>query len=334
MISELKRESQKAITLIEMLVAVVLIGSAMAAATVVYVSGGRFLKQAENKMKATNVAYAQLQEQLGRSFTELADATSPITGIACMGDTWSLDNYTTEADCIAADGIPFSWNTVITQLADGGIPYQHVGVTVNYDDVRRDSQLLAKSVFLDNIVVYPQVHIDSYESPEIIVGSGQLCPFGLIDTITEIPLPGSYQPISDHVLELPPYSAPKRIEVYYSIAIEVEDDTGLSPEGPDTIFTRAFLVNRDDATDRWPITTETRTPILWQPFFSSAGAEDLITRGSPPNQTTAPLLPNANYDIKIEWFKNTADDVTFAQQNEAIVRLRQINIVALLFEDY
>jgi prepilin-type N-terminal cleavage/methylation domain-containing protein len=289
-------------TLIEITVAMVLIGIGLAAVAAAYTSGRRFLKQAEDKVNAMSVASIKMDEQLAQSFAVLDAGTD--SGITCVAPTWLDDFGPDETEACLSDprggGRPFYWTVTIQELLEGEgvvanpIPYKQVRVDVAYDESGRTTSV-RRTVTLENIIPYPYIHIDSADMvPDIEVAFGP--PYTEVGRIT-----------------LPVYEVNKDIEVIYNISLSIQEGDDL--EHTDTIYTRCFLI--DPAGGPWvPVGQITRTPIISQPLFSNVVAYNATGAG-------AHLRAHEVYAVVVGWYKDTS---------EGTITLRQGNIIVMAVE--
>jgi prepilin-type N-terminal cleavage/methylation domain-containing protein len=271
----------KGFTLLEVLVAAILISLALAAIAGVLNTGKYFLMRAEDEARAMSIAFAEKERLLSRSFSTLETGSS-------ANCTWCTEPVNPIYTDYIQDGFNYTIEVKEERICDPAdpncipVPFKNITIKVRYEDY--DLSGLAtgkyKRVSLQNMIPYPYVHFE----PVMIdvacnVADGCSVPSGSG--------PAAYQIIGNLTHRLNTtvnYPVDKDIQVIYNLAINVENALGIN--GSDTIYTRCFVdgVGQD---------VEARTPIASQPSISNIIAVDDLAR-------------DTNHTIDIRWYKDTA----------------------------
>ncbi len=228
----------KGFTLLEVLVALVLIVIGISAAVAAVSTGKFFLKQAENKAEAMRAVLVKMEEYLAKSYSDL-EPGGPLRG--------TLGKIT--------------WQVNVTQKYEGTeppiIPYKHLESIAFYNETDKAGNIYQKNVRLENIVAYPFIHTASTWISRDLAGS------------SEVP----YSPNSDNFVGAKTigdkvtlkvnlkYEVAKEFLIIYNVAIVAEDATGIG--AMDTVLTGCFMDNFG------PKPVVTRTPIITQPLISN-----------------------------------------------------------------
>lgn len=262
-------------SLIEVLISLVLLGIGLSFSAKAFVAGKFFMKNAENKTRAMEIASVHMNEYVTKSYDELDPGeTVPVTD--ANGFTW-----TAKIDSLAMS--PKAGTGKINT-----IPYKAIEVVCRYNEQNINGVVAAKSVRLVNMVVYPYMHLYSlavspttaearcYGNPcttsATIAGTNPLSTLMQIDFETKVQ--------SD-------------LMVFYNISIDIASSMGPGPAdliGPtDLIFTKCFITNiSSGVTQEYDI--QTGTPIMTQPTIN--------------NTVSIPILATGKYRLKIVWFKD------------------------------
>ena len=235
----------KGFTLIEILIAVILIGIGVAGTIGVLTAGSFFLKRAENKSKAVSVASVQIERYLTRSYSDLI--TGSYSGSSGKID-WEVDvQEKKEGNCSGGGGC---------------IPYKEISVSAAYPEESVSGNVKYKRINLANIVPYPYIHLEHQAigatGQEVLSGSNS----------------NDYQAINGLTYDVT-YPVGKDIMVIYNIAIDVEDSTSIAAD--DTILTSCFLDGQQKL-------IETRTPIVTQPLINNLIEVDAKPKGVTANK--------------------------------------------------
>jgi len=227
----------KGFTLLEVLIALILIVIGISAAVAAISTGKFFLRQAENKAEAMRAALVKMEEYLAKSYSAL-EPGGPLTG--------TLGKIT--------------WQVNVTQKYEGTvtpIPYKHLETIAFYNETDKAGNIYQKNVRLENIVPYPFIHTISTWISRDLVGSSEVPYSPNINNFV------GAQTIGDKVtlkVNLK-YEVAKELLIIYNVAIVVEDATGVG--AIDTILTGCFMDNNG------PKPIVTRTPIITQPLISN-----------------------------------------------------------------
>ncbi|MFO8052369.1 MAG: prepilin-type N-terminal cleavage/methylation domain-containing protein [Candidatus Omnitrophota bacterium] len=220
---------KKSFSLLELIVASVLIGIGIAGVAGVLTSGLYFLKRAENKARAMSLAYRKKESLMTKSYETLTIGK----------DSGKEDRY--------------RWTTEVREFDEGGIPWKKVEVEVNYPETTMGSgqDQATKKVFLTNLSVYPYVHSETQVIDSICNTGSCVVANGVKKVIGS-----SSRQLSIDI----DYPVDKQILVSYNIVLGYEDVGGVDPV--DLILTQTFL-------DDYSKSVETGTPILTQPVINN-----------------------------------------------------------------
>jgi len=216
-------------------VGAILITIGLAALINSVISARFFVKQAESKYQAMDVAFAKMEEFLAKSYSGLQPGIT----------TGSNDQI--------------NWKAEVKQLqevsATKQIPYKRIEVTASYKETDTKGSSDTRQIKLENIIPYPFIHAASTSISRDASG-GITVPFSNISSPV-------YKPIGDNGLKIEVnYDVPKDIMLIYNIAIRINQATNIS--SIDTILTGCFVDNKG------PKPVVTRTPIMTQPLISNA----------------------------------------------------------------
>ncbi len=226
-------------TLLEALIALVLIVIGISAALAAISTGKFFLKQAENKAQAMRVALIKMEEYLARSYSNLP-AGGPTTG--------NLEQI--------------AWLVNITQQYEGdvnAIPYKHLESIAFYNETDKSGNIYQKNVRLENIVPYPFIHTASVWISRDQVGNSKV-PLGNPANFVGAEVIGDTVKLRVNLN----YEVAKELLIIYNVAIVIENAAGIG--AIDTVLTGCFLDNKG------PKPVVTRTPIITQPLISNVVA--------------------------------------------------------------
>jgi len=252
-----RRTGKRGLTLVEIIVSLIIFSVGMAAIARVFLVGKHFVKEAENKSRAMQIASQQMERYLSYSYNGLetlipvGSAQTIITGTAPSPHT------------------NFTWQATLTKLIDSdptgakNIPYVNIEVICNYTEASISGVDVAKSVRILNCVPYPYFHIDEFFADYTSLASPPVATTTWADIAT---LQFRNQ-------------VPVDLQVIYNITLEAQDPSN-NMLATDTISTRCQL---NGATKY--ITT--MTPIITQPAISNVlGIPGLaVSTGSPHTVT-------------------------------------------------
>ncbi|MDD5493022.1 MAG: prepilin-type N-terminal cleavage/methylation domain-containing protein [bacterium] len=236
MLSIKKKNQTRGFSLLEVLIGTTLVGIGVAAIIHSVVSAKFFVKQAELKSRAMNVAFAKMEETLARSYAGLQPGTT-------QGQADKID-----------------WQVIIRQLDESHgskqIPYKYIEVSASYQETEPKGGSVNKQVVINNIVPYPFLHTASTSIVDRLTGANIIVPYSSIAA-------ASYKSIGSQGLKITVnYTVPKNIMVIYNLATKIDQATGIGPS--DTVLTGCFIDNKG------PVPVVTRTPIMSQPLISNA----------------------------------------------------------------
>jgi len=343
-------KQKQAFTLLEILISVILVSIGLSAVVGAFFSGRYFLRQAEDKTKAMNVASMRMEERLAQTYAQLGNLPASQKGVTCLKSDGFIEQAEGEEQiCLSNSGKPFSWEVTIENRTEPStcfygsrcIPYRHIQVDVKYQDEKAQAASSDKYVHLANIIPYPYIHIFSVDygsvSPSPI---NQIAPSvrGAIGVPPIGPFPplvnGVYY-IADSRVTLPRYEVDKDIEVTYNIALDVTPGSCNPPPDPvwcidatATIFTACYLYNLDTGNLVGQLGITTRTPIISQPLFSNVGANPTATFH---------LDKGVQYALELHWYRDRPivevggipDQPNWAP---GTVKFKDGNIIATLYE--
>jgi prepilin-type N-terminal cleavage/methylation domain-containing protein len=324
----------KGFTLLEILVAMILLGIGIATLAGIFVAGRYFLRQAENRSNAMSVVSTHLTEFTSASYSGLLDfLNDPGHHSLCAGrNCGACDNPVANfLQCQAVwdteDNV--NWRAEVNRLAAPTgcvapnlcIPYMEVIVSGQYDEEDIRGNAAEKQVRLRNLVSYPMIHLQRYEI-EPTDPTHPACPLvttALPETLAHFNAGNStgLGPGTGSSTITINYPVTKNLFVIYNIAIDVVANAN-PITATDTILTACRLnvdasgnpSNTGTAT-LWSV--HTRTPVLTQPLISNA----ITINNVPPGQFT--------FDIR--WFKNCEGNL-----DRGTITLRHAEIIVVAFE--
>lgn len=279
-------------TLIEVLISLVLLGIGLSFSAKVFVAGKYFMKEAENKARAMEIASVHMNEYLTKSFDELTpDGTAPVTD--ANGFTWTA--------------------TVVEQVMPHGstkindIPYKNIEVICSYNEQNINGVVAVKSVRLINMVVYPYMHLYSLATSP--TDAEAICYGSPCTTLASVAEDYSSSTIMQLDFETKVQSD---IVVFYNISIDVTNSTGIGPL--DLIFTKCFItpisLTGSPTGPSVEYDIQTGTPIMTQPTVNNA--------------VSVPILATGKYRLKIVWFKdNNAGTIIGKKANVVIFQVEK-----------
>jgi prepilin-type N-terminal cleavage/methylation domain-containing protein len=246
--------TQRALTLIEILVGLVILGLIISAVTTALYGGFFMLKQAEFKSRTMSIATAKMQEALTKTFDGL--------GQDFEEGEWNFSEV---------DNTPgvFSWNVTVEEKTIGSasiagqkeIPYKDVIVNCSYaernlTDLSRAGE--RKTVSLRNVVPYPQIHTMYVRSTNDVK-----IPSGSFTSMLEKDITFQYRTAKD-------------VTVYYYFAATPNKDDVQQAMSSSTSESAKKFLNSDTVNTRLVFDGDPRgdhmlakAPILSQPFQSN-----------------------------------------------------------------
>lgn len=275
-------------TLIEVLISLVLLGIGFSFSAKVFVAGKYFMKEAENKARAMEIASVHMNEYLTKSFDELTPGvTTPVTD--ANGFTWTA--------------------TVVEQVMPHGptkindIPYKNIEVICSYHEQNINGVVAVKSVRLANMVVYPYMHLYSLATSP--TAEEAMCYGNPCTTLASV----AEADFSSTIMQLDfETKVQSDIVVFYNISIDITDSTDIMPL--DLIFTKCFITPISPAGPSVGYDIQTGTPIMTQPTVS--------------NTVSVPILATGKYRLKIVWFKdNDAGTIRGKKANVVIFQVEK-----------
>jgi len=300
---------KRGFTILEVLLSAIFIVSGVAATVAVVYSGKFFLKQAENKSRAINVAWTKMEENLAKSFSD-PDFTGPLpkTITGTEGNiTWTV-----------------ALNSTTQGVAPRIVPYRTIQVTATYAETSpAGGASETRSVILKNIIPYPYLHTrslilnqdDTLSAPFCDCDGTQVAHYSRIGpdlnggVLDENAVANPYLEIEVN------HPVTKEVQVFYNIALKIQDATGV--DSADTIYSACFIRNPATGSVQGPIPVIARTPIMSQPLISHAVGLTTANGFS---------LPPGRHIIEVRWFKRTG------ASNAGIVSLKSANLILVLFE--
>lgn len=290
-------------TLIEVMISLVLIGAALAFSTKVFVAGKYFLKEAENKARAMEIASLEMNKRLTLSYEELGHSPSifPATG--------------------TEDGI-FIWTVDIQSDTERGvgtgntIPYRTILVDCTYQEKNINGVESTKRIELFNIVPYPSMHLFNDYAPSATYPAKLVqcfSVFGICRT-NALNVYNSNRIASRIIAIDVPLKVRSDLLIFYNISIDVTPPNaaipGSSINATDLIFTKCFLRPPGGGVPV-EIDIQTGTPVLTQPTINNV-------------VSISNLAANVNpYILEIIWFKD---------HNTGIINLKKVNIAVFQVE--
>jgi len=271
-------------TLLEVIIALILIVIGISAAVAAIVTGKTFLAQAESKARAMRVALVKMEEYLAKSYTGLTPG-APITGT--LGKV--------------------GWQVNVMQRYEGRnntlyIPYKYIETKAFYNETDRAGNVYQKSIRLENIVPYPFIHtVSSWISRDRADDEAEFDADASSGNFTDATVIGDTDPLRVTVN----YDVAKTFLIMYNVAINVRNPAGITPIN--TVLTGCFIDNQG------PKPVVTRTPIISQPLISNVV-------GLTENETLSP----GEHTIEIRWCKDTANGtVTLREANLMVVAIEK-----------
>jgi len=232
--------SKRGISLVEIIVSLIIFSVGMAAVARVFLVGKHFVKEAENKSRAMQIASQQMERYLSYSYDGLES-------LIPTGNTQAIINGTADPP-----HTNFTWQVTLSKLIEGNptagskqIPYINMEVICNYTETDiSGTNVVTKSVRLLNCVPYPYFHIDEDFADYTSAASPPTATTGWVSIAT---LQFKNQ-------------VPVDLQVIYNITIEAVNGTNILPT--DTISTQCKL---NGAVQH----IVTMTPIITQPAISN-----------------------------------------------------------------
>lgn len=293
-IREKGMKDKKGLSLIEILVALIVVGIIAASVSAAVIGGYMMLKQAEHKSRAMSIAHVKLQEFLSKGYSNL----TPGYYNGTEDDISTIFKDT-------ADNTYFKWEVTVTQDKMPGaikVPYKNIEVCSQYFEKNTKGQVVdSKVVRLINVVPYPLIHVAAAQAKFFGVNqkkhkaptaAGKYAS-GWSDAMYKW---GNITSPANHVLGFN-YPVGKDLVLMYNLAITYDTDN--SPAPGDTVFTRCLL----DGTHPHGIIT--RTPIQSQIFIN--------------NIVEIPNVPAGNHTISLEWSKENSTEVYLREYDISIL---------------
>ena len=302
----LLRKEKASFTLIELIVAAVILGIGAAFLSGVIVTGKILLKQAQNKAAAMSRATLELDRWTAMSYEGLSNNQGVHSG-----------------NELTSHGKTLNWDVTITALDMGDVtstrivPYQEIVANVTYREDTLIQRDVEKSVSVTSLIAYPFEHVGIYEinipngADEVDIG--YTCVNADSCSVEGINAP----PFSLSVAVQ--YRTNKAIILGYNIAIDIIN-TGIPPNAigvTDTILTRGYIRDvNTGAVTVFPIITE--TPIMSQPVINNRSQITEPNPFPPPARRAMVLQRDVPYVIGVEWRKSTP---------WGIIRVKRANII-------
>jgi prepilin-type N-terminal cleavage/methylation domain-containing protein len=260
-------KNKKGLSLIEILVALIIIGIIAACVSAAIISGYSMLKKAEHKSRAMSITNVKLQEYLAKSFDELGGSES--------GDDAKISKQFEDTQ----DNALFNWTVNVTEGTEGvaRIPYKNITVETLYRERDPRNQIVSnRTIRLSNIATYPLVHISS--NGDKFIGAKMTLYKAPVTKLHFDDPSGNFaykwRNITDNkgVLDFN-YSVSKDIIVMYNLAISYNSSIHLEPF--ETVFTRCIL----DGNSAKKHGIITRTPVMTQIFINNILEIANVARG-------------------------------------------------------
>jgi prepilin-type N-terminal cleavage/methylation domain-containing protein len=293
-------KKEKGLSIIEILVALIIISIIAACVSAAIISGYSMLKKAEHKSRAMSITHVKLQQYLAKSFDEL------MLNMTESGDDANISQQFEDTQ----DNAFFSWTVNVTEGTEGNrhVPYKNITVETLYSERNpRNDSVSNRTIRLSNIVTYPLVHILSngtkFTGANATLYAANRTQY-LFDDPDHQPFVPNWRNITttSGVLNFT-YRVPKDIIVMYNLAISY--NTTRPPEPFETVFTRCIL----DGSQVNPPGIITRTPISSQVFIN--------------NILEIPNVTAGNHRINVEWCH---------ESRNTTVWLRAYDVTALAVE--
>jgi len=265
-------------TLIEVLIALVLLGVGLSFSAKVFVSGKYFMRQAENKARAMEIANIQMNKYLTSSYEQLGDvnATHIYSGTDPNGLAWTV---TVNITVPAAGSIPPNpMPKVAPKLND--IPYKTIEVVVSYTEKGANGLSVNNSVRLFNMVVYPKLHLESLSTSPVMAVTTNPTAILTLDGFKTLVY--------------------TKLIIFYNISIDVTNSSNIG--ATDLILTDCRITGTNPARASSIYYTQTGTPIMTQPTINNTMSVDRY----PSTSLVVNYLPPGEYRIEILWWKDHA----------------------------
>jgi prepilin-type N-terminal cleavage/methylation domain-containing protein len=266
-------KNKKGLSLVEILVALVIIGIIAACVSAAMISGYYMLKQAEHKSRAMSISHVKLQEYMAKSFDELGNNSS--------GDDADISQQFEDTQ----DNAYFNWTVNITNGTENGrVPYKNITVQTVYSERNpKNESVSSKTIRLSNIATYPLVHILSdganFTGASATLYKANVTSLHYDDTGFKYKW-GNITNTPSGVLNFS-YQVPKDLVVMYNLAITYNSSVKLEPF--ETVLTRCIL----DGNSSKQYGIITRTPVMTQVFINNILEVQNVSKG--------------NHKINIEW---------------------------------
>jgi prepilin-type N-terminal cleavage/methylation domain-containing protein len=276
-------KNKKGLSLIEILVALIIIGIIAACVSAAIISGYSMLKKAEHKSRAMSITHVKLQQYMAKSFDELVENES--------GDDANISSQFKDTQ----DNTFFNWTVNVQEGFEGNprqVPYKNITVETLYTERDpRGGVVSSRTVRLANLVTYPLVHILSRGEKFAIGDKTREAPktrIGYQDGMTDFQYNWTKVTNSTGSTGLLKfdYRVRKDVVVMYNLAIFY--DTNNKPLTNETVYTRCVL----DGNPNIPHGIITRTPIMTQVFINNILELENVTRG--------------NHTLNVEWAHDSA----------------------------
>ncbi|MDD5669208.1 MAG: prepilin-type N-terminal cleavage/methylation domain-containing protein [Candidatus Omnitrophica bacterium] len=237
----------KAFTIIEVVIALVLLGIGILAVGQGYRAGRFFLRQSEHRAYAMSIVSVKMEEYLAKTYDALGG-----------------DNTVTGSEKYHA--IDFNWSVKIEKRWEGddpgttgheGIPYKLLTVSCVYNEKNLSAKDEPNEVRMINMVPYPAIHtLSSFIGEDTNLQAPFVNPPDVANgrSITRLTFN---------------YETEKDLMIIYNISFRVTNSNGLREL--DTIYTGCVL-------DNSVFDIVTRTPIMTQPLISNVLGVENIAR--------------------------------------------------------
>lgn len=310
------RGGRRGATLIEVLVAFILIAATVSASVGVFLNARYFILSASNKSRAARIAQVKLEEYRVKSYSELAGSIargqSSAQGIDPANPLWSWR-------------VDLAQREVVNPLdTTRRIPYIEITSRARYTQ-QLGSNTSPREARLVNIVPYPLYRISSIFC-DYTKGCGGLPPDCTYDPVYDLSCPPE-QPVLPnqwHILTRLPLTNKTRVNlmVMYNIGVSGIPGTGLKPA--DSLFTFA-QVNAWGRTDYEYTTAKslhTGTPILSQPYISNVWVYENLPPADPANPQ----------QLSLWLFRDPTDAWHTGQDPNSRMEIRWVNLIVIEFE--
>ena len=284
-------KNKKGLSLIEILVALIIIGIIAACVSAAIISGYSMLKKAEHKSRAMSITNVKLQEYLAKSFDELGDPDS--------GDDVNISKQFEDTQ----DNTFFNWTVNVTEGTEGvmNIPYKNITVETLYTERDPKNQIVSsRTIRLSNIATYPLVHILSNGAK--FSGANATLYKAPVTNVhyDDVGFKYAWQNITTKsgILDFN-YRVPKDMIVMYNLAISYDTTRSLEPS--ETAITRCILDG--DSSKQYGIIT--RTPVMTQVFIN--------------NILEIPNVPSGKHTINVEWCQEALNNTVWLRAYDVTV---------------